>query len=100
MVRFGREVRSQMGYILGTYCRLFRNVAVWYPQHNLEHYVFLGFLQSAPLREHTKYLRRRMWIPLRPPDIPKREDGLSAALRRDIPKPKTREASKNVWILA
>ena len=66
----------------------------------------LGCLCSSPLREHTKYLGRRMRLPLWPPTTPTRDYGLFAALRRAIPKPKAREASKNaciledMWILA
>ena len=37
MVRSGREVRSHMDYIMGTYCCLFMNVAVQDPQHNSDH---------------------------------------------------------------
>ena len=48
MLRKGREVRSQTDYILGTDRRLFRNVAVRDPRHNLDHYMVLGCLPSAP----------------------------------------------------
>ena len=34
MVQAGREVSSRTDYILGKYCVFFRNVTVWYPQHN------------------------------------------------------------------
>ena len=60
----------------------------------------LGCLHIDPLREHTIYLRCRMWGPLRPPTTLPREDGLFAALRRAIPKPKAQEARKTAWILA
>ena len=50
MVRLGREVQSRTDYILGKYCCLFRNVAVWDPQHNSDHYLVLGCIRSAPLR--------------------------------------------------
>ena len=39
-------------------------------------------------------------IPLRPLTTPTREYGLFASLRRAIPTPKSREARKNVWLLA
>ena len=42
MLRNRREVRSRTDYILGTDRRLFINVAVWDPQHNSYHYMFLG----------------------------------------------------------
>ena len=50
----GREVRSRTDYILGTERRLFRNVAVWDPRHNLDHYMVLGCLPSAPPRWSTR----------------------------------------------
>ena len=100
MVRLGREVRSQTDYILGTDRRLFRNLAIWDPRHNSDHYMVLGCLRSAPLREHTLYLWCLARLPLRPPTTPTRKDGLFVALRRAIPKPKSREARKNTWISA
>ena len=51
MLRKGREVQSRTDYILGTDRRLFRNVTVRDPWHNLDHYMVLGFLPSAPLLE-------------------------------------------------
>ena len=54
MVWLWREVRSRMDYILGADLHLFRNVAARDQQHNLNHYMVLGCLCSAPLREHTK----------------------------------------------
>ena len=54
MIREGREVWSQTDYILVMYCGLFRNVYVRYPSHNSYHYMILGFLRNATLREHTK----------------------------------------------
>ena len=72
MVRVSREVQSRTDYILGINCSLFRNVAVRDPQHNSDHYLFLGCLRSAPLREHTEHLGRRMRLPLWPPTTPTR----------------------------
>ena len=94
-----RELRSQTDYILGIDCRLFRNVTVQDPYHNSYHYLVLGCLRGAPLREHTEYLGRSKRPPLQTTTTPAREDGIFAALRRAIPKPKAREAWKNVWIL-
>ena len=74
MSREGREVRSQTDYILGTDFRLFGNVSVQDPRHNSDQYIFLGYLHSAPLRDHTSYLRGRKRLPLRPPTAPTRED--------------------------
>ena len=95
MVWEGREVMSWMDCILGTDCRLFQNVTVRDPQHNLDHYLVLGFLRGAPLRENSKYLGRRKQLPLQPPTTLTREDGIFAALRRAVPKPMAREARKN-----
>ena len=99
MVPLAREVQYRMYYTLGKDCRIFRNVAIRDPRHNLDHYMVLECLHSYPLREHTEYLGRRMQPPLRPPTTPAREEGLFAALRRSIPKPKAREDRKNAWIL-
>ena len=95
MVMLRRELRSQTDYTPETDFRLFRNVSVQDPRHNLDHYMVLGCLHSAHLREHTDYLGWSMWIPIRPPATPMREDGLFATLLKAIPKPKAREARKN-----
>ena len=68
------------------------------PRHNSDHYMVLGCLRSAPLREHFSYLGERKRLPLQPPTALKREDGIFAALRRAIPKPQARDARKNLWI--
>ena len=54
MIREGREVRSRTDYILGTDRRLFGNVSVWDPRHNSDHYMVLGCLHSAPLRDYAR----------------------------------------------
>ena len=100
MVRLVRYVRSRTDYILGIDFHLFRNMAVRYPRHNSDHYMVLGCLHSAPLREHTNYLGQSMRLTLWPPTTPTKEDGLFAALLSAIPKPKAWEARKNAWILA
>ena len=68
------------------------------PRHNSDHYMVLGFLRSAPLREHSRYLRGRKRIPLRPPTDPTREDIIFAALQRAVPKPQVRDVRKNARI--
>ena len=99
MVRVGRGVRSQTDYILGGDFCLFWNVTFRDPWNNLDHYLVLGFLHCAPLREHSKYRGRRKRVPIWNLTTPTREYRLFAALRRSIPKPKGRYARKNVWIL-
>ena len=99
MLRKGREVRSQMDYILGTNSRLFRNVAVREPRHTSDHYMVLGCLPSAPLTEHKRYLGGRKRWPVRPPWEPTRTDQLFAALRRAVQRAQPREARQNNWIL-
>ena len=64
---YGREVRYQADYILGTNSYLFRNMSVREPMHNSDHNLILGCLRSATLRYHKKYIGRSMWIPLLPP---------------------------------
>ena len=98
MLRNGREVQSRTDYILGTDRRLFRNVAVQDPRHNLDHYMVLGCLPSAPLTEHKRYLGGRKRWPVRPPVKTTREDQLFAALRRAVPKAQPREGRQNAWI--
>ena len=56
MIREGREVRSWTDYILGKDRRLFGNVSVRDPRYNSDHYMVLGCLHSAPLRDHDRYL--------------------------------------------
>ena len=94
------KVRSRTDYILGTDCRLFGNFSVWDPRHNSDHYMVLGCLHSASLKEHARYPGGRKRPPLRPPTEPTREDTIFAALRRDVLKRRAREARKNAWILA
>ena len=48
MIWEGREVRSQMVYILGTDHRIFWNVSVQDLRHNSDQYMVLGCLRSAP----------------------------------------------------
>ena len=88
MVRLRREVRSQTEYILRIDCHIFSNMSVREPSHNSDHYMVLGCLYSAAIREHAEYLERHMCLPLQPPTSLTREDGIFAALRRAIPKPR------------
>ena len=99
MVRAGREVRSRMDYILWADSRLFWNLSVRDPRHNSDHYLVLGCLCSAPLREHSEYLGRRKRLPLRPPATPTRYHKLFVNLWRSVLKPKYRDARKKAWIL-
>ena len=93
-------MRSHTDYIMGTDRRLFGNVFVQDPRHSSDHYMVLGCLHNAPLREHSRYLRGHKRLPLRQPTAPTREDGIFAALQRAVPKPLAREARKNAWISA
>ena len=68
MIREGRDMRSRTDYILGKDFRIFGNVSFRDPRHNSEHYMVLGCIHSAPLREHSRYLRERKCLPLRPPN--------------------------------
>ena len=76
----------------------FGNVSVRSPRQNSDHYLVLDCLHSASLKEHTRYLRGRKKLHLRPPTAPTREDKIFAALRRAVPKPRAQEARKNEWI--
>ena len=100
MLRKGQEVWFRTDYTLGMDSYLFRNVTVWDPRHNLDHYMVLGCLPSAPLSETKQYLGGRKRWPVRSPVKPSRTDELFAALRRAVPRPKPREARRNAWISA
>ena len=63
MVRQEREVRSRTDYILGSNRRIFQNVYVRDTRHNYDHYIVMGCLCSASLREHSHYLGRRTRLP-------------------------------------
>ena len=93
-------MRSRTDYILETDRRLFGNVSVRDPRHNSDHYMVLGCLHSASLREHSRYLGGRKRLPLRPPTKPTREDRIFTAVRRAVPKPRAREAQNIECILA
>ena len=90
-----REVRSRTDYILGTDRCIFGDVSVRDPRHNSDHYLVLGCLPSAPLRDHTRYLRGRKRLPLLPPTALTREDEIFAALWRASPNPLARD-TRNV----
>ena len=92
MIQEGREVRYRTNYIMGMDRRLFWDVSFRDPSHNSYHYMVMGCLISAPLRERAKYLGGRKRLPLRPPTTPTREDGIFAALQRAVPKPQAQDA--------
>ena len=100
MIREGREVRSLTDYILGTDRHIFGNVSVQDPRHKSDHYMVLGCLHIAPLREHVRYLRGSKRLPLLQPIAPTKKDGIFTALRRAVPKPLARDARRNTWISA
>ena len=100
MIREGREVRYRTDYIMGAYFRLFGNFSVQDPRHKSDHYMVLGYLHSASLREHARYLGERKRLPLCPLTDPTKEDRIFESLRKAVPKLRTREARKNVWIPA
>ena len=54
MIMEGRDVRSRTDYILGTDHHLFGNVSIRDPMHNSDHYMVLGCLHSASLKEHAR----------------------------------------------
>ena len=66
MIWAGREVMSRTYCIMRTDQRLFWNVLVRDPRNNSYHYIVLGCIRSAPLREQSTYLGGRKIPPLRP----------------------------------
>ena len=67
MVRQDRVVKSWTDYILVSDRRIFQNVTACNLRHNSDHLVVLGCLRGASLREHLRYLGRRMHLPILPP---------------------------------
>ena len=102
VVRQGRVVRSRTDYILGSDRLIFQNMALWDPRHNSDHFMVVGCLRRASLREHSRYFGRRTCLPLRPPgrQTRKRADKLFAELRRVVPKPYKHTERHNSWISA
>ena len=92
-------MQYRTNYILGTSCRIFRNVSVQEPRKKSDHYFIIGCLRSATLREHENYLWRRTRHPLCKPTTMTKENGLFVSLRRTIPKPKAQEENNDPWIL-
>ena len=80
MYRGGREVKSWADYILGSDRHQSHNVSIKDPRNNTDHYMILGCLHSAKIREHTQYLERRKRYPLLPHGTPTREDLLISDL--------------------
>ena len=67
MVEEGEEVRSRTGYTLGMDRHFFWNVSVRDPRHNLDHYLVLGCLHSAPPKGEISVTREAQAAP--PPSI-------------------------------
>ena len=100
MFRMGKGGAILDGLHPGEGPRIFRNVPVQEFRHNSDHYIILGFIYSATMREHTNYVRCCTRLLLHSPTTLTREDGLFEDLCQAIPKPKLQEARKNAWISA
>ena len=94
-----RGVRSWADYILETERHLFRKMSGRDPKHNSDHYLILGCLRSAILREHENCLWRRTRLSICNPTTLTREGGLFVSLRWTIPKTKSQEGRNNTWRL-
>ena len=66
MVRQGRVVRSRKDYILGYGRLIFQNVSVQDLMRNYDHFMVVGCLRGASLREQFCYLWRKIRHLLRP----------------------------------
>ena len=95
-------VRSQTDYTLGSKDQIFQNVAVRYPRHNSDHFVVVGGLRGASLREHSHYLGISTRLPLRMTGRQTRtqSDKLFTKLRRAVPKQDKQSEHHNSWISA
>ena len=70
MLRGGQEVRFWTNCLLGTYLRLFQNVAVWDMWHNTDHYLVMGYLRRVVPDAHLRYLGKRTHFTIKPPKTP------------------------------
>ena len=84
-----KEVWYRTDYILGIYHRLFQDVAVQDPQHNSDHYMFLGCLRGEPAKRLTEYLCKMRRSPLRPIhcDLAPASEKIFSELKTQIPTP-------------
>ena len=100
MRRDGLEVRSRTNHILGTDLRLFQDVAVQDPRHNLDHYMVLGCLMGEPAKDLTEYLRKARRLPLRPirRDLASASEKLFSDLNNNIPNNTLLERVRRAWI--
>ena len=100
MRRDGREFRSRTDYILGTYIRLFQDMAVQDLQHHLDYYMVLGCLRRDPENELTDYLRKARRFPLRylRRYLASASDNLFSKLKTQIPNPPLRERVRWAWV--
>ena len=86
IIRCSQEVRSRIDSIIGIERRRLQNVAVWDPRHNTDHYLVLGCLQCANLRENQWYLGKRRRLPLLPIRQLYRKETFFTSLWNLIPK--------------
>ena len=102
MVRQGRVVWSQMGYILGYNRRIFQNVAIWYLKYNSDHLMAKGGMNGAFPREHLCCLGCKTRLLIKPPgrQMRTRSDKIFSELWRAVPKPYKRATRHNSWVLA
>ena len=89
-----------MEYILGTYHRLFQDVAVRDTQHHLDHYMILGYLRGETAKDLTGYLRKALRPPLRPlyRNFVLTPDKLFSYIKTQIPNLPLRERVRRDWI--
>ena len=98
--RYVQEVRSRTYYILGTDCKLFQNMAVQEPRHNLYHYIVLGCLRGKPKKDLTDYLCKARRYPLRTihRNLASASEKLFLELKTQIPKPPLCDQVRWDWI--
>ena len=98
MQQGGREVFSPTDYILGTYIRLFQNVAVHYARHNTYHYLVLGCFRGTKPAALLIYLGKHTRLPIRSLAPPDKADHMFAELWGDIFNPPRRQLHCQAWI--
>ena len=100
----GEWSATEVDFVMGTDRRLFTNVAVRNSRHNNDHYMVLGCLRSASLRENRRYLGVWRHFLLKAPakkdmtEVDKTFSGLKGAM----PRPDLRQnawISKETWAL-
>jgi hypothetical protein len=100
MLRQGRLITSRCDYLLGVDRRTFTNVCLKAPRYDSDHYMVLGTIRSAKLKENRVYLRGRRKFPLETPTVRPmtQADCLFEDLRSSVERPENQVSRRASWI--